>query len=474
MLIESEERKTYFYVKYNALAFTRTPKTLKFPLFKDLVNDFEKSIDEKGEPKILENDQIIQKVISKGYSPINTKKYSEKNLVFQELKLITENDKVKLKQPLYYLPNETERCTCGTCNGDKYTICPESECHGQHVYDCDNCNATGKIDCDECNHTGVKRCKTCKGMGEYKCYSCGGKGEKQCKHCRGNCVDSNGKRCTYCAGRGFEKCTTCRDGVIRCEKCGGKGENRCKNCSGHGEITCNKCEGKRQITCTICYGDHIDNRYGKVDCKTCEAAGELASISYIETDIKQDNLDFIFTDKTEIDAPGFGLDTIKKFANANGQLVQTYKNLNGDNKENYDEYSMVCSKNALVKTDNYKNRYPKLISEEMYYEGVPCVTYNYNHILSATFHDVSVLNIDRTKEVLFHSNPANVAAERESLTDKAKELLSKAFSTKSYKDKVDRQHEMFLMIHMAKADGVIEEEKKDIYPRTLPDYMDLP
>ena len=44
MLIESEERKTYYYVKYKALAYTREPKTLKFPLFKDLVNDFERTM----------------------------------------------------------------------------------------------------------------------------------------------------------------------------------------------------------------------------------------------------------------------------------------------------------------------------------------------------------------------------------------------------------------------------------------------
>ena len=35
MLIEEEERKTYFFVKYNSVAYSRNPRTLKFPLFKD-------------------------------------------------------------------------------------------------------------------------------------------------------------------------------------------------------------------------------------------------------------------------------------------------------------------------------------------------------------------------------------------------------------------------------------------------------
>jgi len=100
MLIETEERKNYFFLKYNSVAYTRKPKTLKFPLFKDLVNDFEKNIEENGEIKILENDAIIQKIISKGKNPMDTPKYSGKNLIFSDLKIATENDKVKIKQPI--------------------------------------------------------------------------------------------------------------------------------------------------------------------------------------------------------------------------------------------------------------------------------------------------------------------------------------------------------------------------------------
>lgn len=148
-------------------------------------------------------------------------------------------------------------------------------------------------------------------------------------------------------------------------------------------------------------------------------------------------------------------------------MIVTYKSLNGEIKENYDEHSTLCSKNALAKIGYYKDRYPILIIEEMYYEGVPCATFNYNHILSATFHDVSVLNIDKTREVLFHSNPFDVVQEKESFKDKLNEWFHKAFSTKSYKDKIDRKHEMFLMIHMAKADGIVEEREKRYLSKTI-------
>ncbi len=93
-----------------------------------LVNDFESNIERIGELRILEKDAIIDKVISKGKNPSDTPKYTGKNLIFSDLELITENGKVKLKQPIYYLPSETDCCTCGTCKGDTYTTCTESEC----------------------------------------------------------------------------------------------------------------------------------------------------------------------------------------------------------------------------------------------------------------------------------------------------------------------------------------------------------
>lgn len=481
MLIESEERKTYFFVTYNALAYKRETKTLKFPLFKDLVNDFERTIENNGEVEILQDDRLIQKVVSKGYSPISTRKYEGKNLVFSELKLILEGDKVKAKQPLYYLPSETERCTCNTCNGDKYTDCPESECKGQHIYECKDCRGHGDTDCPTCKGTGRLKCKGYVGAGSggpasNAIYSCQ-KGRCKCDSCTGNGYDNNGNRCRKRCDKGWITCPTCNGaGDVPCELkyASSYGVGKLFDaatgktfCKGKGTITCDSCKGKGDIECKTCYGDRVDNRYGKVDCKTCETAGELASISYIETEIKSDNVALVFTDGKKIAAPNFGVETIKKSANSNGQLVETYKNLNADKKENYDEYSTFCSKNALTEIGDYKDRYPKLITEEMYYEGVPCATFNYNHILSATFHDVSVLSVDKEKEVLFHSNPADIAEEKESFKDKANELLRQAFSSKTFKDKIDRKHEMFLMLHMAKADGIIEEQEKRYLSQTI-------
>ena len=193
----------------------------------------------------------------------------------------------------------------------------------------------------------------------------------------------------------------------------------------------------------------------------------MASISYIETEIKVDATELIYTDGSIIEFPNFGVQTIKKHVDSSTQAELTYKNLNSENIENYNEFSSLASIKAMNKVNVSKDKYPKLLTEELYFEGVPCATINYNHILSATYHDVSVISIDKDKEVCFHSNPTSVAEEQESFKNKFNELWKKAFTTKTYKDKIDRKHEMFLMVHMAKADGIIEESEKKILAQTI-------
>ena len=473
MLIDDEERKIYYYIKYKSVAFKRKPFVVKFPLFSSWKKDFEENIKGYGEPMVLNNSLFLENVISAGFSPIHNENYLEEEMPFNHLDFITENGEISYQQPFYYIPNESEKHTCDNCNGEKYTICTETECQGQHIYHCNNCNAIGKVDCTHCSSSGWIDCRKCNKRGEYSCSSCDGKGEKRCNYCFGKGKNSNGEKCGKCSGRGYEKCSKCRNGMIRCEKCAGKGEYRCDNCSGRGEITCKKCNGKKNITCSLCYGDHLDNRYGKVDCEKCQTAGELAQISYVETTLKLNNDELFFTDKTEIIAPTFDLEKIKSFANTNLKLETVYKNYNNEKFENYDEYSLFCSKKALDTFEISKNNYPKLLREDIYYEAIPCATFTYTHILSATQHKVSILSIDNQKEVMFHSNPAEIAEEKESFKDRYFELLNKAFSTKKYLDKIDRKHEMFLMLHMTKADGKIEEEEKRFLSQTITGLKDF-
>ena len=44
MLIDDEERKIYYYIKYKSVAFKRKPFVVKFPLFSSWKKDFEENI----------------------------------------------------------------------------------------------------------------------------------------------------------------------------------------------------------------------------------------------------------------------------------------------------------------------------------------------------------------------------------------------------------------------------------------------
>lgn len=468
MLIESEERKTYYFVKYKASSLSRIPYLLKFPLFKDLLKDFEDNVNKTGDIQFLNNKNLIDRIKSKGKQPTQNSKYTGKILVFNELPLVSNLSEINFNQPLYYIPLDTERYICNTCKGDKYTKCTEPECRGQHIYECNECRSIGKVDCPDCN-----------ARGEYTCPSCHGRGRLRCTECDGSGIDkksdSRNAKCKSCNGTGERKCSSLSGhglmgAVVKKaagnEYCGGSGIIKCSTCNASGKITCKKCNGNGKLECKTCYGDHIDDRYGKVDCANCETAGELASISYIESNITEHNLETIITNGTVIEAPGFDIHTIKKHMNQSISLEETFIDINELKKENYNTHSSFSSKTLLTTLGLFKDRYPRILKEEIFYEGIPCVTFKYNHILSATVHYVSIISIDNANEVIFHSNPT-VVENKVSITDKIREWLNQAFSTKAFIDKIDRKHEFLLMIYMAKADGIIEDSEKMFLSKSI-------
>lgn len=465
VLIGSEHRQKYYYVDYRSLAFSRNAAIIAFPLFNDVKQGFKDIFLSKGSsetPILLEEKGLIEKFKALSRSPVENPKFSSVKKPFSELKLKLTGTDVSDEQPYYYIPAQTEITTCYECDGDKYVTCNEPECRGQHIYDCSECHAKGEVVCSKCRGKGEANCSKCSGVGDVKCSTCSGKGRRNCVGCGGHGKRWTGKSqtiCTRCNGSGYDTCTDCHgNGRNRCTKCVGRGVIKCETCHAKGTVTCDNCRGKGQITCRKCYGDHKDDRYGKIDCWVCETAGELGHIAYIETEVNSYNDKFIFSE--EEGTISCDVRTFSGHYKTDQPLETTYNSIEQKIKENYDDHSTICSHEGMERSDFKKDDYPLLLTEEIYYEAIPCVTFNYDHILSATQHQVSVLGIDQQREVLYHSNPTATPQEKESKKEKFKELCRKAFSTKAYKDKIDRRNEMLLMIHMAKADGVIEEKEK--------------
>lgn len=454
MLVEGEDRKIYYYAKYNALSYSRNVFQLKFPLFSNIKSDFEQNYLHAGSgdtPYKLDNDNAINSIISHGVSPENSARYSSQKLVFSDLPIEMNGNSVDSNQSTYIIPSETEMCECHGCRGEKYVTCPKKKCHGQHIYDCEDCRGRGEYTCPSCNGRGSLKCTSCRGSGidkdsndrRAKCKSCNGSGERKCSSLSGHGL--GGALVKKAAGN---------------EYCGGKGIIRCKTCETTGKIECK-----------TCYGDHIDGRYGKVDCDTCDATGQLGTITYIETKIGSVSQDEMVCDGQSINADGFSFDKIKSHAD-DGTPVETYFNLNNTSRENYDNHSDFISKSLMANHNLHKDMYPSLISEEIYYNAVPCSTLHYQHILSGTNHDVSVIDVDRNSDILWHSDPTKVEVKKVEKNG-IKDLIGKAFSSRRYKEKIDKRNEIIFMVHMAKADGVIEDSEKKILAKYISDLNDF-
>ena len=134
----------------------------------------------------------------------------------------------------------------------------------------------------------------------------------------------------------------------------------------------------------------------------------------------------------------------------------------GSLSENYDSFSAGFISEIENKAGlNKGNEYPRLMHTEVYYDVIPLVTLEYNHILTATNHLVSAVPKDGQFDILFHSDPTSV--KHFSLRNIWIIYTSKwaeAFMTKSYRKKRDKYNEIRLLIYIAKSDGSIEEEEK--------------
>lgn len=500
LLDTSVKRKNVCFVRYQATTLKRTVKIIKFPLYSKIkdqfINEFCGGESVHGPIKKMGRPQLIQDL--SGMAGVEIEDYAElndKRLAFFELPVEFTNGQISNNQPIYFLPSLTYFYPCHSCDGDKYVTCPDSVCQGRHEWTCPTCDGDREITCRECDGRGRNECSDCKGKGEYRCPTCKGTGKRKCPVCDGTRIresqsvfggQRDKERCTNCNRDGETICSSktssftvvgkafksafheyCEgSGIITCSKCDGRGEITCKNCNGRGKNTCPECNGNGTIICHTCYGD--SGRYGKVDCETCKTIGELGEMVYVETSIVFHDTESIFTFGESIPQQGFSIDILKKYTQKEYLTSEVYYNVltanNTENsRENYDSLSIdICNarENALgVK----KNQYPKLLSEAIYYEAVPSVTIGYNHILTNTEHEVSFIAIDLLlPEIVFHSNPTEVEVKKLTVFEKIKLYASKAFTTRKYRNKIDKLNEATLLIHLAKADGQISENEKKI------------
>jgi tellurite resistance protein len=270
-------------------------------------------------------------------------------------------------------------------------------------------------------------------------------------------VTVNGKqqRCKKCSGRGIYPCSDCRQGIVNCSKCAAKGELRCENCNGRGEINCDYCRAQGNIICKTCYGDK--ERYGMVDCPTCNTMGLMAQLVYVDTTVSNDSIDKLT----------FGGETItvlesdiKKHIITDAPYLEIYKRLNAVKTENYDEYSLKFATNFESDLKLNKAIFPVVVKEQMSYQIIPCVEITYKHIITNEEHNLTIIDIWSNPEVVFQSDAEELKQNIGNATKAVGGFFGKLFKTNNFKTKEDKRNEIILLIYLAKVDGKIEEAEK--------------
>lgn len=457
-------RGNYTFVKYKLEKAERKVHKVRFPLFDLIRVDFEeleKNNNESG--KAYAESDVIFQMLKESYK-IKSEKYDPERL-FEPFNwpLDEENGEVSRQQRKYYFTSEpwTFQEECHECNGAKYIDCPEYECMGKHEYECPECYGKRKVDCHDCDKSGYIQCNKCSGNGELKCSECRGSGEIKCNSwsgCGGTGyvnVGDRKERCKKCSGRGYSRCSECRDGIIKCDKCTGKGELRCDSCHGRGEIDCSYCDARGRIVCKTCYGDR--ERYGKVDCPICKTEGKMAQITYVKTKISSDERERIILKGDQLN---ISENTILNHVDKTIKLKLIYKKVNDNLEQNYDEFSKEYSLLFEDELEVNKELYPLIVKEEINYQIIPCIAISYKHILTNTTHQITIVDFWDNPEIIFHDEPEKLKQDIGNATKAVGGFLGKLFKTKGFKTKEDKRNEIVLLICLLKADGKIEEKEK--------------
>ena len=312
---------------------------------------------------------------------------------------------------------------CFHCDGKKYVICPK--CDGRHRWSCSRCGGDGDVSCSSCS-----------GSGDDSSWE----------------TDDDGNSHFV---------------TESCSWCGGSGDDTCRSCGGDGEHVCSKC-----------YGDCIDNRYGKIDCPTCNAIGELVYFQYIETSIDTFEQSTILShsDSKHVHLNQVLQDKLKKrYGNVKtNKSTHTYLRTASLINENYiDNHEQFVSQYYINQNDFAKQEdYPLLIEEEIAYKQMPFYKMEYIFMADNTQpHQLLLRKFEDKTELIFDTT----------LKDKKYDYASSFWAWINSDWGVEKQLKLndefktiVFLAYLAKTDGFIDyKEKQHIANKLSPIYKQL-
>jgi len=195
-----------------------------------------------------------------------------------------------------------------------------------------------------------------------------------------------------------------------------------------------------------------------IDCPQCKAQGEMGYLAYVETSIRPVSTEKLFPMESPLNE--ISENEIISSSKANPAPSITVRNFNENHSIERNDHILKYSEQICNEFDLHIDSYPKLVEEKIAYSIIPCIQIEYTHMLTNQNHEISIINFFENPELKFHQAAETVKKDVKDTTKKVGRFFGKLLKTKSFKAKDDRKKEIRLMIYLAKADGIIEEEEK--------------
>lgn len=417
----------YLLIDFEYKTLERVIHNIEFPIGENLKTAF---VNLKNNQPLAPNKNFIRDSLI--LDKCKTERTKEVNCspkdIRLEFPLATDNNVFLEKQNKYYLIDSVKTHICKECSGDGLVTCYDATCHGNHTWECDKCIGDGKVSCSDCKGEGWKRCG-----GLFS--GCGGSGKVK-------------KSVKLASGKYSEK-------LINCSSCSGKGKVKCTTCNVTGKVICPKCDGKRTITCNYCYDDR--KRYGLTECKNCGGKGEFGELDFVQSKINNHKHRKIITNGDDLQ---LAIRNIEDYFNNMSNKKELFYQHNTIIKNDYTDFESKHCTILEQELDLDKNSFPKVLQEKIAYQLITCIEFNYKHILSNEVHSGVIIDYNGDPKIKFYSDPEALKIDLKSITKTTTSLISKIFKTQKFKNKTDRFIEIKLLIHLAKADGKIEESEK--------------
>lgn len=226
--------------------------------------------------------------------------------------------------------------------------------------------------------------------------------------------------------------------------------------------TCTQCNGKG----TTAHTDQ-DNAVEEEECTMCRGTGRIASIAYFTPKVKEKSVTMLHCLTGGLE--GLRNSTIESHKGDDTSTCRFSTHLNGMDNDQYDQYITPYLDHIQDKTGDDN------AIVDIYYRIIPCVAFRYRNVITSKLDKGYVVDVNHEPELILADTTQRrgvLGGMKESVRSIG-HFFGKMGNNSLSKDREDLMHSTRLLIAMAVADGVVNEEEKKTLTLSIRDIDSL-